>query len=54
MKNFVEEVAAIPGGEHILSCIQCGACVSGCPSDAISLSHFTNEQIVAEMEGMLV
>jgi len=35
-------------------CKGCGACVGGCPSDAISLSHFTNEQILAEMEGMLV
>ena len=35
-------------------CKGCGACVSGCPSDSISLNNFTNEQIVAEMEGMLV
>ena len=31
MKTFVEEVAATPGGEHILSCIQCGACTGSCP-----------------------
>jgi heterodisulfide reductase subunit A len=35
-------------------CKGCGACVSGCPSDAVALSHFTNEQIMAQMEGMLV
>jgi heterodisulfide reductase subunit A len=35
-------------------CKGCGACVGGCPSDAINLSHYTNEQIVAQMEGMLV
>ena len=35
-------------------CKGCGNCVSGCPSDSITLSHFTNEQIVAQMEGMLV
>ena len=35
-------------------CKGCGACVGGCPSDAINLNHFTNEQIVAEMEGLLV
>ncbi|MBN1862056.1 MAG: CoB--CoM heterodisulfide reductase iron-sulfur subunit A family protein, partial [Dehalococcoidales bacterium] len=34
-------------------CKGCGACVGGCPSDAISLSQATNEQIVAQMEGML-
>jgi len=31
MKSFVEEVVAIPGGEHILSCIQCGVCTGTCP-----------------------
>jgi heterodisulfide reductase subunit A len=35
-------------------CKGCGACVPACLSDAMSLSHFTNEQIVAEMEGMLI
>ncbi len=35
-------------------CKGCGACVGGCLSDAISLNHFTNEQILAQMEGMLV
>jgi len=35
-------------------CKGCGTCVSGCPSDAINLCHFTNEQILAEMEGMLI
>ena len=35
-------------------CKGCGACVGGCPSDAMSLKHYTNEQIVAEMEGMLI
>jgi heterodisulfide reductase subunit A len=34
-------------------CKGCGACVGGCTSDAISLSHFTNEQILAQMEGAL-
>ncbi len=35
-------------------CKGCGACVAACFGDAISLNHFTNEQIVAQMEGMLV
>ncbi len=34
-------------------CKGCGACVGGCPSDAVNLKHYTNEQIVAQMEGML-
>jgi len=35
-------------------CKACGACTTACFSHAISLEHFTNEQIVAEMEGALV
>ncbi len=35
-------------------CKGCGACVSGCLSNVISLRQFTNEQILAQMEGMLV
>jgi heterodisulfide reductase subunit A len=35
-------------------CKACGACTAACFSHAISLEHFTNEQIVAEMEGALV
>ena len=31
MNTFVEEVAATPGGEHILFCIQCGVCTGTCP-----------------------
>jgi heterodisulfide reductase subunit A len=34
-------------------CKACGACVAACFSDAVSLEHFTNEQIVAQMEGAL-
>ncbi len=31
MKSFVEEVVAIPGGENIITCIQCGMCTGSCP-----------------------
>jgi len=31
MKSFIKEVATIPGGEHIFSCIQCGVCTGTCP-----------------------
>jgi heterodisulfide reductase subunit A len=34
-------------------CKACGACTTACFSDAVSLQHYTNEQIVAEMEGAL-
>jgi heterodisulfide reductase subunit C len=31
MNTFLDEVKATPGGEHILSCIQCGTCTGACP-----------------------
>ena len=34
-------------------CKGCGACVSGCMSHAIDLRHFTNEQILAQIGGVL-
>lgn len=30
--TFMEEVSAIPGGEGIRLCIQCGTCTASCPS----------------------
>jgi heterodisulfide reductase subunit A len=35
-------------------CKGCGACVATCPSGANSGKHFTTEQIMAEIEGILV
>jgi len=35
-------------------CKGCGVCVAACPSGAISGRHFTTEQIMAEIEGVLV
>ena len=35
-------------------CKGCGTCVAACPSAAITHRHFTNEQINAELEGILV
>jgi heterodisulfide reductase subunit A len=34
-------------------CKACGACVSACPSGAIKARHFTDQQIVAQIEGVL-
>ncbi|MDM7913890.1 MAG: 4Fe-4S dicluster domain-containing protein [Candidatus Eisenbacteria bacterium] len=34
-------------------CKACGTCVAGCPSGAIQGLHFTDEQIYAEIEGIL-
>ena len=35
-------------------CKGCGVCVAGCPSSAITGKHFTTEQVIAEIEGVLV
>jgi heterodisulfide reductase subunit A len=34
-------------------CKACGACVAACPSGAIEARHFTDEQIMAQIEGVL-
>lgn len=34
-------------------CKGCGTCVAACPCDAISGAHFKNDQIYAEIEGIL-
>jgi heterodisulfide reductase subunit A len=40
---------------HVISalCKACGACTAACPSGAIKLRHFTDEQIFAEIKGVL-
>jgi heterodisulfide reductase subunit A len=35
-------------------CKGCGTCVAACPSGVITGAHFSNEQIMAEIEGILV
>jgi len=35
-------------------CKGCGVCVAACPSGAITGKHFTTEQIMAEIEGVLI
>lgn len=34
-------------------CKGCGTCVAGCPSNAITARHFRDDQIMAEIEGVL-
>jgi len=35
-------------------CQGCGTCVAACPAGAISGSHFSNEQVMAQIEGLLI
>lgn len=34
-------------------CQGCGTCVAACPSSAITGAHFTNQQVLSEIEGIL-
>jgi heterodisulfide reductase subunit A len=35
------------------ACAGCGACAAECPKDAIAMNHFTDEQIMAQVEAIL-
>ena len=37
-----------------LKCKRCGVCSAACPTEAISIKHFTADQIMAEIEEVLV
>ncbi|MGZ4922142.1 MAG: 4Fe-4S binding protein [Halobacteriota archaeon] len=45
----------VDGGKLVASvneakCKGCGTCGSACPSGAIKMQHFTNDQIMSEIE----
>lgn len=42
------------GQSHVISalCKACGVCVAACPSSAIKGRHFTDEQILAQIDGL--
>ncbi len=50
--SFDEEKHASQINEAL--CKGCGVCVAACPSNAITGKHFTTEQIIAEIKGVLV
>ncbi|NIN68285.1 MAG: hypothetical protein GTO63_26975, partial [Anaerolineae bacterium] len=41
---------------HILDvlCKGCGTCAAACPAEAILSRHFTTQQIMSQIEGVLV
>lgn len=44
-RNFLEEIAALPEGERVLSCLQCGTCSGTCP--VAPLMDYAPRQIFA-------
>ena len=44
-RDFLEEIAALPEGERVLSCLQCGTCSGTCP--VANLMDYAPRQIFA-------
>lgn len=44
-ESFVNEVCAIPGGEGVRSCIQCGTCSGSCPN--ANLMDYSPRKLIA-------
>lgn len=50
-RTFLDEVAVIPGGERLRTCIQCGTCGGSCPSGP-DMEHTPRELFAMIMAGM--
>jgi heterodisulfide reductase subunit C len=49
--TFIDEICAIPGGEEIRVCIQCGTCTASCPN-AYRMEHTPSHLIAMARAGM--
>ena len=49
---FLEDVYAIPGGEKVKECIQCGTCSASCPT-SYAMDYTPREVIAALRAGLL-
>jgi len=50
-QTFIDEICALPGGEGIKVCIQCGTCTASCPN-ADRMEHTPSELIAKARAGM--
>jgi len=50
-ETFIDEICALPGGEGIRLCIQCGTCTASCPN-ADKMEHTPSELIAMARAGM--
>ena len=51
IKTFVDEISAIPGGDGIRLCIQCGTCTASCPN-ANKMEHTPSQLIAMARAGL--
>ena len=49
--DFIDEMKAIPGGEQIVDCIQCGTCSGSCPTGFL-MKHSPRKLIAMTRAGM--
>jgi heterodisulfide reductase subunit C len=49
--TFIDEICALPGGEGIKICIQCGTCTASCPN-ADRMEHTPSQLIAMARAGM--
>ena len=50
-QTFIDEIGAVPGGEGIKVCMQCGTCTASCPN-AIFMDHGPSELIAMARAGL--
>jgi heterodisulfide reductase subunit C len=50
-ETFIDEICALPGGDSIRLCIQCGTCTASCPN-ADKMEHTPSQLIAMARAGM--
>ena len=51
-RTFCDEVAAVPGGDHIRMCFACGTCTAGCPVTEVEQNYSPRKIIRQILLGM--